>query len=220
MFSVTGALSLENISEMAAVDENRRRVWFGQSWRPVRRLLPVTTAVAVTAIAGVLAVIALFEAGLASPVSMALFLGLIAIASAASFVSIRTSLLITALLGFSALGAGYAHAIFNTPLPSLSARLVALTLCAVSLGHLTVSWRDAGDNWRNARDIAENALSDGLRRFLFLTGVGAASLFVSAKTFGWAEGVGAAQYCLMTAFISVLLAPPFMIAMSAQFRRY
>ncbi len=220
MVAVAGALSIEDVSEMVAVDENRRRQWFAMSWRPVRRLLPVTTSLAVIAIAGVIAVIAIFEAGFAAPVSLIAFFIMIAIAAGISFVSMRTSLMIAGLLAFSALVTGYGYSALDLPLPSLLERLIALTLSAVALGHLTVSWRDAGDHWRNARDVAENALSDGLRRYLFLVGVGAVSLFVSAQTFIWMGGVSAAGYFLSTAFFSLLLASPLMIAMSARSSRH
>jgi hypothetical protein len=220
MLAVTGSLSLENVSERAALDENRRRQWFAATWRPVRRMLPATTAIAVTAIAGVFAVVALFEAGFDAPISMISFFILIAIASAVSFVSARTSLLIVSLLGFSVIVAGYGYAALGLPLPAMPERLAALTLGAIALGHLTLSWRDAGDHWRGARDIAEHALSDGLRRFLFLVGAGAVSLFIASQTFQWRAGAGAAQYFLVIAFLSLLLAPPIMIAMSTRMRRY
>jgi len=220
MAAVAGALSLENISENVAVDENLRRRWFATSWRPVRKLLPVTTSLAITAIAGVVAVIAVFEAGFAAPFSAIAFFVLIAIAAGASFVSLRTSMMIVSLLAFSALGAGYAYQAFGLVLPSLLERLIALTLNAVALGHLTVSWRDAGDQYHNARDVAENALSDGLRRYLFLVGAGAASIFVASKTFAWPEGAAATTYYVTTSFLSLLLALPLMVAMSARNSRH
>jgi len=175
---------------------------------------------AVTAIAAVLGILALFEAGFASPFSILSFFALIVFASAVSFVSIRTSILIIALLGFGVVAAGYLYAIIGTALPALPERLVALTLCAVALGNLTISWRDAGDHWHSARDIAENALSDGLRRFLYMIGVGAVSLFVSSQTFQWQAGAFAAQYLLVTGFFSLLLAPAMMISMSARAKGY
>ena len=220
MVAVAGALSIEDASELVAVDENRRRQWFALSWRPVRRLLPVTTSLAITAIAGVIAVIAIFEAGFAAPISLISFFVLIAIAAGLSFVSIRISVMVAGLLAFSALATGYGYAALGLALPSLLERLLALTLCAVALGHLTVSWRNASDQWRNARDIAENALSDGLRRFLFLVGAGVVSLFTAAQTFLWPGGTAAAVYFLSTAFLSLLLALPLMIVMSARSTRH
>ena len=220
MIAVAGALSIDDASEMVAVDENRRRQWFKNSWAPVRRLLPVTTSLATMAIAGVISVIAIFEAGFAAPVSLIIFFVLIAIAAGLSFVSIRISLMVAGLLGFGALITGYGYAIFGLTLPSLLDRMLALTLCAVALGHLTVSWRDASDHWRDARDIAENALSDGLRRFLFLVGTGVVALFTASQTFHWPGGAKAAGYFLSTAFLSVLLVSPVMIVMSARSTRH
>ena len=220
LLAVTGALALEKASEQIAVDENRRRQWFVTAWRPLRRILPMTSAVAITAIAIVLAIIALFETGFATPVSMLVFIALIAVASAICFVSVRTSLLIVILMGLSTIAAGYIYAIVGLPMPELQERLVAMTICAVGLGHLTVSWRDAGDLFHGARDIAENALSDGLRRFLFLVGVGGASLFVASQTFAWQAGAAAAQYFLVISLFSLILAVPVMITMSARFNNY
>ena len=220
LFAVTGSIALASLGEQAAVDENRRRQWFAAAWRPVRSLLPPTSAAAATAIAGVVVVIAFFEAGFSAPVTLAAFFGLIWAAAGAAFVSIRASFLIAGLLAVSAVLAGYLYAALGLEIPALAERLDALTLCAVALGHMMVSWRDAGEVWRNARDITENALSDGLCRFVFLVGAGAAALFVSAVTFDWAGGIGALVYYVTVSFFSLLLAPAMMTAMSARFQRY
>ena len=196
------------------------RQWFATSWRPFRRALPPTTAGAVAAIAGIFVVIAIFEAGFSAPMSFSALFVLISLAAAVAFVSLRTSLLVLALLALSVILAGYAYAALGIALPSLAARMTGLVLCAAAIGHMVVSWRDAGDFWRTARDVTENALSDGLRRYLFVVGGGAASLFVSARTFDWSDGLDATVYFLMTTFISLLLAPALMTAMSAQFKKY
>lgn len=210
------ALSLSKQSEQVAVDENQRREWFAGVWAPMRQLLPAPTALAATAIAGVFAVIALFEVGLSAPFSFLVFLGVVWAAAALTFVSLRTSLLIVGLLFASAIFADYAYRVFGTGGPDLLERLTALMLTAVALAQLTVSWRDAGDIWRNARDVAQNAMSGGLRRFLLSLGVGAASLVVAAHSFGWDAGFEAAAYFLATGAISLVLAPFMMIALSAQ----
>jgi len=220
LIGVTGSLSVTVFGEQVAVDENRRRQWFTTSWRPMRRLLPATTALAATAIAGVVVVVAIFEAGVAAPMSLLFFLVLIWGAAALAFVSLRTSILIVAIVFVATLMAGYFYAVMGWPLPELPERLTGLTLAAISLGHLTVSWRDAGEIWRNTRDITENAMSDGMRRFLLTLGLGAASLVVAAYSFGWAEGIGTAVYLIVTSGVSLLLAPMMMIAMSAKSSRY
>ncbi len=220
LITVTGTLAMTPISEQAAVDENYRRIWFSASWRPIRMALPTTTATAVIAIAGVFVIIALFEAGFSAPISLSLFFVLIWAAAAIAFVSLRTSLLIVLLLAVSAILADYTYLIFSLPIPGLAERLAGLALCAIALGHMTVSWRDASEVWRNARDVTENALSDGLRRYLFIVGAGAASLFVSAQSFGWDAGLATTAYFMITAFISLILAPAMMTAMSARIMRY
>lgn len=220
LFAVAGALALAPLGERIAVNENRRRQWFRAAWRPVRRVLPPATANGVAAVAFILVVIALFETGFPSPLSVGAFFFLIWAAAALVFVSLRASLLVLLLLAFSAPLAGYAYGALGLDLPDRSARLAALALCAVAVGPLAVSWRNAGDFWRNARDVTENALSAGLPRFVMIMGAGAASLFVSAYTFGWREGYGAVLYFMATAFASLLLAPAMMTMLSGWLRRY
>lgn len=216
LVAVTAGLALEHISEQVAVDENKRREWFGRAWRPIRRILPATTALAGTAIAGVFVVIAAFEAGVNAPVNFILFFVIIGVAAALAFVSVRTSLLIVAMLLTSALLTDFVYAVFGAATPALSERLAAMTLTAIALSQLTVSWRNAGEVWRNARDIAQNAMADGLHRFLAATGLGAASLIAVAQSFGWEGGFAAAAYFVATGVISVILAPIMMVAMSAK----
>ena len=216
LVAVTAGLALERVSEQVAVDENRRREWFGRAWRPIRRILPATTALAATAIAGVFVVIAAFEAGVNAPVNLILFFVIISVAAALAFVSLRTSLLIVAMLLASAQLADFVYAVFGAATPALSERLAAMTLTAIALSQLTVSWRNAGEVWRNARDIAQNAMADGLHRFLAATGLGAASLIAVAQSFAWEGGFAAAAYFVATGVISVILAPVMMIAMSAK----
>lgn len=213
------ALSISKQSEQVAVDENRRREWFAGIWSPIRRILPAQTALAASAIAGILAVVALFEVGLTAPFSFLVFLGGVWAAAALVFVSLRTSLLIAGLLFASAIFADYGYSVFSVSGPGLLERLTALTLTAIALAQLTVSWRDAGDIWRNARDVAQNAMSGGLRRFLLALGAGASSLVVSAHSFGWSAGFDAAAYFLATGAVSLVLAPIMMIALSARTSR-
>ena len=220
MVFASAALSMFSPSEQAAVDENRRRQRFAESWRPVRKRLPATTAGAASAIAGVLVVIALFEVGLPNAASLAVFLFLIMAASGLTFVSVRTSLLIATLLFASSIFAGYVYAIFDMAAPALTERFVALTLCAIAFSQLTVSWRNAGDIWRNARDIAQNAMSDGLRRFAIAFGAGGAATVASAYAFNWDAGIGVATYYAIVAGIGLFLAPVLMVTLSAQYQRY
>lgn len=216
LVAVTGGISLSPIGEQTALDENRRRQWFSAHWRPVRLALPASTATATVAIAGILLVIALFENGVDKPVKLAAFIILTWIGAGIAFVSIRTSLLIALLLLVSAILADYALGVIGTGVIGFGEKLAALTLTAVALGHMTVSWRDASGQWYNARDIVENALSDGLRRFLFITGPGAVSLYIAQRSFAWQGAEGAIIYFLSVSLIALALAPPAMTAMSAR----
>lgn len=220
MVFATAALSLLRPNEQAAVDENRRRQRFAESWRPIRRHIPPTTAAAASAIVGVFIVIALFEVGLADALSLAVFLVLIVIASGLTFVSFRSSILIAALLFASTVFAGYVYSVLGMVAPALAERYIALALCAIAFSQLTVSWRNAGEIWRNSRDIAQNAMSDGLRRFALALSAGGAATVVSAYAFSWEQGIGAAVYFAVSAGIGLVLAPVLMIALSTQLQRY
>ena len=219
LVAVVGGLVLSDINERAAVDENRRRQWFAKRWRPFRLALPATTATAGIAIAGIFFIVAAFEVGVVAPVRFVVFILLICIAAALSFVSVWTSTLIALNLTASALLADYACAVIGVAAPATEDRFAALTLAAVALGALTASWRDAGDQWRNARDVVENALSDGLRRYLFIVGAGAASLFVVMHALAWHGALATMIYFLMVSLIALIIAPAAMTAMSARVRR-
>lgn len=216
----TGVLSLFKPSEQVAVDENRRRQRFVESWRPFRKRIPATTAAAASAICGVLMLVAAFEAGVPEAASLAAFLFLILVAAGLTFVSVRASIMIAAILFLSTVFTGFAYDVFGLAPPATPERFAALTLSAIALSQLTVSWRNAGDIWRNARDIAQNAMSDGLRRFAIAYGAGGAATVACAYAFSWEGGVGAAAYFAIHAGIGLFLAPFLMVALSAQFQRY
>ncbi|WP_165793489.1 hypothetical protein [Hyphococcus luteus] len=216
----TGVLSIFRPSEQVAVDENRRRQRFAESWRPFRKRLPATTALAASAIAGVLTVVAAFETGVPEGASLAVFLVFVLVAAGLAFVSVRTSLLIVVILFLSAVFTHYIYAVFAMTAPAAAERFAGLALSAIALSQLTVSWRNASDIWRNARDVAQNAMSDGLRRFAIAYGAGGAATVACAYAFSWEGGVGAAAYFAIHAGIGLFLAPFFMVALSAQFQRY
>jgi hypothetical protein len=216
----TGALALIRPSEQTAVNENRRRARFAESWRPVRRILPSTTALASSAIIGVIVIIALFEVGIDAPLSLAAYILLIVAAAGLTFVSLRTSILIAALLFVSSIYAEYIYAIFGLTLLPLTERLAALTLAAIAFSQLTVSWRNASDVWRNARDITQNAMCDGLRRFLIALGGASAALVVASYAFDWSAGISTACYFTIVACIGLFMSPVLMVALSANTQRY
>lgn len=214
LVAVVGGLVLSDINERTALDENRRRQWFAARWRPLRLALPAISAMAAIAVTAILVVIAAFEVGVTAPVRFAIFIAVIMIAAALSFVSVRTSLLIAGILAATAFLADYVIAIVGVAAPAAQDRFAALTLGAVALGALSVSWRDAGETWRNARDVVENALSDGLRRYLFIVGAGAASLFATLHALQWAGALPTLIYFLCVALIGLLLAPAAMMVMT------
>ncbi len=216
----TGFLSLLRASEQIAVDENRRRRLFAESWRPFRKSIPPTTALAGSAIIGILTVVAGFEAGVPAPASLGVFLFFILMAAGLVFVSIRASFLIALTLFISAVLTGYAYSAFGIAAPAMTEQFAGLALSAIALSQLTVSWRNASDIWRNARDVAQNAMSDGLRRFAIAYGGGAVSVVIAASAFSWEGGVSAAVYFCIHAGIGFFFSPFLMVALSAQPRGY
>lgn len=220
LVSTTGLLAVLRHSEQVAVDENQRRQRFVESWRPMRRLLPSSTALAASAIIGVLVVITAFETGIANPISLLLFIGMMIVASGAAFVSVRTSLLIALMLFISTTFVGFVYSAFGFELPTLAERTAGLTLAAIGFTQITVSWRNAGDIWRNARDVAQNAMCDGLRRFVVVLGASAAALIVATEVFGWEAGLNTASYFAVVAGIGLFISPVLMVAMSAQLQKY
>lgn len=222
LVSVSGGLALSASSEVIAVDENRRRRWFAARWRPVRLALAPTTAVAMVAIVGIFVVIAAFESGLSDGFSVVGFILIAGLAAAIAFVSVRTSLMVMAMLAIAAILTDFALEIV-TPLlgpmlsaPALPEKLPALALVSFALGQMTVSWRDAGERFRHARDVTENALNDGLRRYLFTMATGAAALALATYALGWDKGLAAVVYFLAAACIVLVIAPAAMTAMSAR----
>lgn len=218
--AATAALSVFRPSEQVAVDENRRRQRFAESWRPFRKRLPATTAAAASAIAGVLMIVSAFEAGVPEPASLAVFLLMILVAAGLAFVSIRTSLLIVAILFLSTVFSGYVYKVFGLAPPAPPELFAGVALSAIALSQLTVSWRNASDIWRNARDVAQNAMSDGLRRFAIAYGAGGAAAVACGYAFSWEGGIAAAAYFAIHAGIGLFLAPFLMVALSAQLQRY
>ncbi|NNE40295.1 MAG: hypothetical protein HKN14_05185 [Marinicaulis sp.] len=216
LFAVAGGLSLSTPNEIAAEMENRRQRAFRNSWRPIKLVLPVATGIAAVAITGIFIVISVFNAGVPAAGSQAIFFALIWCSAAIVFVSIRTATLVIALLAAGALLSDYLYSILHLARPELLSRLSAYSFAAIALGLMTLSWRDMREYWLNAREVAENALNDGARRFILAIGYSVISIFVVSRIIEWPGANALIAYLLSLAFFSAVLAPAFMTAMSVR----
>ena len=215
-----GALSAISITDQVAFDENMRGRRFTKQWRGVRTVLPAPTAFAITGIAGDFGVLSLFEAPLAPALPLAAFFIAVWVAAGLVFVSIRTSLLVVVLLLLGNLGALLLYRWTGVTAPMILEVLVALGLSALALGQLTIGWRNAGEHWRDARDIAQHAMSDGMQRYLATLGFGAATLYCSAFSGLWSGGASAGTFFIIVASLTLFLAPAFMTALSARYQHF
>lgn len=218
LMMVTASLVLRPISDRVATEEQYRRRWFVSQWRPVRLTLPAATATAIAAVAGIVSVIAVFEKGFATPGLFFVFLFVIGLCAAMTFVSVRTSLLVMLLLVTSTVLGEYFLFIVGVATPDTAQRFASLTLIAVALGAMTASWRDAGETWRNARDIVQNALSDGTNRYVMFIGTGTASFLCVGKVVELASLGPLLAHYVVVALFALILAPAFMTALSARVR--
>ena len=216
VIGVGGSLALTSTTEQVAVDENYLRRWFSLAWRPLRFALPPSSALAASAIAAIIAVIAFVDASIAAPILMLVAISFIAVAALVAFVSIRTSLLLVAVLAVSGLLARYVYALWNIPVPAVEFQLLVLAVIAVAIVQIAGGWRDANAKMRNARDIAEAAMASGFRKFLAGVGTSAAFMGVIDLTLANAPTYSVISFFVVNAAICLLLLPPMMAALSAQ----
>ena len=214
-----GVLARARFGEQVAVDENYQRRWFVENWKPIRTVLPPSTSLAVTAIFGVAAVICAFEVGVMAPLSVLVLFSFVCVAALVAFVSARTTLLILLILLLSSLFARYFYSLLGTDVPGVHEQLFVYALHAFALSQLTVSWRDANENWRKGAEVAQAAMAVGARRFLITLTCSIASILVVAMTFSWPVGAMIAPFFAVTGLISLVVAPIVMIALSTQSRR-
>lgn len=214
LFAVCGGLALSQGTELIAARENLRRRMFRAGWRPLRMVLPPATAIAIVAVTMVLAVLLIVEVGIVYAPTQFLLSALIWAVAAVIFVSVRSAFFIVLLLFAGSAMADLLFAALGIPISSLNVRILSFILVALTLAQLTLSWREARDCWRGARDIAEHSLSDGAGRFALNTGVTIATLFTASQIFQWTAGAVTIAYVAAVSFFCIALSPAFMTALS------
>ena len=214
LFSVSGGLALSTPSESVAEIENRKRRRFRYGWRPFRMALPPASALGSVLIVLVLAILLVVEAGIPYAVIHAIFLALVWISALVIFVSVRAATFIALLLASAGVMSDGLFVMLDTPVDALEVRFIGFGFAAIFLSQLTLSWREARDNWHSARDVAENALSDGAGRFALNTGVGIAVIYLVADVLAWSSGMDLVCYLAAMSFFSIALAPAFMTTLS------
>lgn len=220
LFVVSGSLSLTIVNEKTAVQENRRRDDIRRAWRPMRRMLPATSAYAATGLVVIGAVLSVFEAERSLTPETALFIACVALASLVAFVSLRTTILIISVLTFSDLLATLLYTVTGAPVPGEGATLPALALAATAFAQLGLAWRDSAVPRLNAREITEAAVIDGAGRMFSTMGFGAAAFLVAAISGLWPDGAAAAAHFAVTTGIGLVIAPALMTAISARYGYY
>lgn len=209
-----GALSLHRPTEALAVAENARTQAQRRFWRPLRKILPVRSAMAAVAIVGIVLVVASFELVLAPTWREAAFVGVAAGAAAMAFFSLRAGLFVLAALVAASVLSMWVSAGLDMAPPAPPMNSAALTLAVIVFGQLGLAWRDARSPRLNARETMEMAMTDGMGRFVVGLSAGSAALYATGVSGAAPQGAAAAGYALCLGLVGALLAPPLMTALS------
>lgn len=215
---VTAAtLSLRPLSETVAVGENRRQSFSRRAWRPVRQILPPSSALAFSAILAIVVVVALFEAYYSMTLIKIALIILCAIAAGLTFVSMRTGLFVMLGLFASMVMIDATSSIVGAARPPALAEMAAIAAGAALFGQIALSWRDARNPRRKPHEAAEQAMIDGAYRYVLGAALGVVAFAMAAVSGLWANGADAAWYLAFLSGIGLLIAAPMMTAICTLF---
>lgn len=220
LFISAGSMSLIRVNEKIALHENWRRSDVRLTWRPVRKLLPATSAYTVVGLVLIGVVLAVFETERSMAPDIATFVLFIAFASLIAFVSLRTTILLLAMLIFGNLFAGLLYAATGALPLSGGEQLSALALAAAAFSHLALAWRDSAHPRLNAREVTETAMTNGVGKFLVTMAMGVSAFLVADVSGLWPGGALAAGHFAITTGLGLLMAPALMTVISARYNRY
>lgn len=219
LFATAGALSLRRSLETLAVTENKRQQGFRKFWRPVRRLLPPSSAMAFAAILGVATIAAAFNLSSAVPLNQLAYFVVAAGAASLVFLSLRTGVFILVLLATGSVLLAWFWDAMRAPALTERDIMATTALAAALFAQLAVAWRDARNPRLNAREVTEIAVSDAVPLFLVSVIIGAASLLGANAAGLWPSGAAASARFLMLAVYGLIAAPALMTTLSRSSRR-
>jgi len=219
LIMLPGALSLRAPTELTAVAENRRRAMVRPFLNAVRTLLPPSSAIAATSIFLIGAIVAAFQARVPAGSGEIIVIATVAAASALTFVSMRTSIVLTLFLLAATRISGWAIEIAGLAPLTEFARVIAAALAAAVSAQLFLAWRDRRNPRRKAREVAQMALADALFAMIAASALAAAALASSEAAGLWSEGVEAAALAAALSLAAALVGPALITAAGAIFGR-
>ncbi|MBB5518795.1 hypothetical protein [Amphiplicatus metriothermophilus] len=213
-FLAAGGLSLSRGGEQLAVEENRRRQAQRRAWRPLRQALPVRSAYAVAAVAGIVLVAVAFEMRSPPALRDGAFAALAALAAMVSFLSIRCGLFVLATLAAAIVLGRWGADLIGFARPDPLGEAAAAAFAAGLFGQLALAWRDARSPRRNARETMETAMTEAAGRFALALLFGAGAFYAAGATGALGQATSVALYALLLALIGFVLTPPLFVALS------
>lgn len=209
-----GALATRRSGEVMAIEENGRQQAFRRFWRPARRTLAPSSAIAALAVLGILTIAAAFNLPAPVPFANAVFVAAASISAILMFLSLQTGIFVFVLLFTGLVLSSWAWGIVGGPALSESDVGAALAMTAALYAQLAVAWRDARSPRLNARETTEAAMADGAPAFLVAAAI-ALTAFWAAKVGGvWPAGESAAILLALLALYGIVVAPAAMTALS------
>ncbi|MEX0645936.1 MAG: hypothetical protein WD076_11535 [Parvularculaceae bacterium] len=219
LFATAGSLSLRRPIETLAVRENKRQQSFRKFWRPFRRLLPPSSAMAFAAILGIATIAAVFNLEHAVSPTQLVFIVIAAAASSVVFLSVRAGLFVLALLGTGSVFLNWFWDVARAPALTQLDEIAACALAAALFAQLAVAWREARNPRLNARETTEAALSDVVPPYVVCVIMGAAGMLGAEASGLWLNGAAVSARFLMLALYGLLIAPAVMTTLSRSSRR-
>lgn len=214
LVATAGALSLRPSIETLAVRENRRQQGFRKFWRPLRRLLPPSSAMAFAAILVVATIAAEFNLAIPAPLGQLAFFAVAASAASLVFLSLRTGVFVLILLFTGSLLLTWFWDAIRAPLLTPQDITATSALAAALFAQLAVAWRDSRNPRLNARETTEAALSDVVPLYFVSVVIGAAAMLAADAAGAWPNGDAASARFLMLAFYGLVTAPALMTTLS------
>jgi hypothetical protein len=219
LFMLTAALALKARTEATAVRENRRRALLEPMLSLFRKGLAPSSALAASAILIIVAIVAGFETATAASAGEYAVVAAVSLVAAVVFVSLRTALMIAALLLVAGRLAHWGGDLAGFPELTETARVAASALAALLYAELALAWRDRRNPRRKTREVVQMALADSYFAYAASSIVAASALAATEAAGLWSEGVEASLHVGALALIGLVAAPPLMTAVGALFGR-